>query len=224
MNKKQTFFWTILIVVIASSTAYSFKYLFNRLRNVETKLDKILTTPQITDNDGGKNNLQTQETYSVDSCGESCKKIVSDIVSKAIASVSSTTKIIEKKTTTKSFGTVYVPMGTSYTTTATDWYTIDDTGVYINLENDYGASAKVSWEALLKVAHGNGQAYARLWDDTNKIAVMGSELTSINNSEYQFVSSGNIPFWKGRNLYKVQVKSLNSFEVFITGGKIRITY
>ena len=115
-------------------------------------------------------------------------------------------------------------MGSTYTTTSTDWYSLDDTEIYIDLTNDYGSKASVSWEAQLMVAHGNGQVFARLWDDTNKIAVNGSELTTINNPSFSLVSSGVIPFWRGRNLYKLQIKSLNSFEVSITGAKIKISY
>ena len=92
------------------------------------------------------------------------------------------------------------------------------------LENDYGDGAKVSWEASLKVAHGNGKAFARLWDDTNKIAVDFSELTTTDNVDFEQVTSKYLPFWRGRNLYKVQIKSLNSFEVTYSGGRIKISY
>jgi len=76
----------------------------------------------------------------------------------------------------------------------------------------------------LKVDHGNGQVFVRLWDDTNKITVNGSEMSTVNNADYKLVTTGDIPFWQGRNLYKVQIKSLNSFVVSYTGGKIRISY
>jgi hypothetical protein len=66
--------------------------------------------------------------------------------------------------------------------------------------------------------------FARLYDSTNKIAVSGSELTTINNVSYQHVSSPQLALWRGRNLYKVQVKSLNGFEITYSGGKIKITY
>jgi hypothetical protein len=120
--------------------------------------------------------------------------------------------------------TSYIPMGSTYTTTSMDWYTLNDTEIYIDVLNDYGSDAVVSWEASLTVAHGNGQAFARLWDDTNKIAVNGSELTTVNNPSYFLVSSGTIPFWRGRNLYKIQIRSLNSFEISITGAKIKISH
>ncbi|KKQ37362.1 MAG: hypothetical protein US53_C0020G0015, partial [Candidatus Woesebacteria bacterium GW2011_GWA1_37_7] len=120
--------------------------------------------------------------------------------------------------------TTYIPMGSSTIVTSTDWVDVPDSGVYIDLERDYGKSAKVSWEASLKVAHGNGKAFARLYDDTNKIAVDYSEITTENNVNFKQLSSGNLPFWRGRNLYKVQLKSLNSFEITYGGGKIKVSY
>lgn len=76
----------------------------------------------------------------------------------------------------------------------------------------------------MKVAHGNGQAYARLFDVTHGIAVAGSEISTTNNSSYLRVNSGNLGLWAGRNVYRVQLKSLNSFEITYTGGRIRITH
>lgn len=154
-------------------------------------------------------------------CDESCKSEINRLVSEATATLSATRVVT---TTASSPKTDYISMGTTYTTTSTDWVTIEDSATYIDLVNDYGKNAKVSWETSLKVAHGNGQAYARLYDDTNKIAVNFSELITVNNDQFKQVSSGNLPFWRGRNLYKVQIKSLNSFEVTYSGGKIKVSY
>lgn len=134
-------------------------------------------------------------------------------------------RVVEREVVTQeTSGTDYVPMGATHTTTSKDWSTIDDTAVYIDLINDYSSDATVSWEASLKVAHANGQAFARLYDATNNIAVDFSELTTKDNDSFERVSSGNLPFWRGRNLYKVQIKSLNGFEVTYSGGKIKIRY
>ena len=222
MNKKQIFLTSSVAIILLFSTVLSFLYLSQRLNNLESRIVNLVNN-SANISETAVVESPTEKTTS-DYCGDVCKSVINDIVSSAIATISSSERVVEKTVTTKPVGTIYIPMGSSYTTTSTDWYTLDDTEVYIDLENDYGSGARVSWEALLKVAHANGQAFARLWDDTNKIAVNGSELTTVNNSDYQFVSTGTIPFWKGRNLYKVQIKSLNSFEVSITGGKIRVTY
>ena len=120
--------------------------------------------------------------------------------------------------------TSYITMGGTSTTTSTNWIDVPGSGVYVDLAHDYSLSAYVTFTAVLKVAHGNGQAFVRLYDATNNIAVTGSELTTINNATDTQVTSGRLNLWSGNNLYKVQIKSLNSFEITYTNGKIKISY
>jgi hypothetical protein len=220
MSKKLFIPIIFIIILYSIVTAFLYLYLLDRIEKIELKVDQSTSATENLQNKSGK----VSEVIP-SGCGDVCKQVVSDIVSKAISTVSSGTKVIEKTIVSpaKTKATSYIPMGSTYTTTSTDWYTLNDTEIYIDLINDYGTNATVSWEASLMVAHGNGQAFARLWDDTNKIAVNGSELTTINNASYSLVSSGNVPLWRGRNLYIVQIKSLNSFDVSITGAKIKIS-
>lgn len=120
--------------------------------------------------------------------------------------------------------TDYITLGSTYSTTSTTWLDVPDAQVYVDLANDYVSDAYVTWEASLKVAHGNGKAFARLYDSTHNIAVDGSEISTENNADFLYVKSGSLPFWRGNNLYKVQIKSLQGFEVFISNAKIKITY
>lgn len=221
MNNKTVtllvFVFSLLFFLVGASFFYQSRR-FDRIESQIGTLSSVKTNFQ-------ENDKTVPEISTVDNCGSVCKQTINDLLSKAISTISSKTKVTEStKVVSKNIGTSYIPMGTTYSTTSTDWYTLDDTAAYIDIASDYGTNVKVSWEVSLKVAHGNGQAYARLWDDTNKIAVNGSELTAINNPAYLLVSSGNLSFWSGRNLYKLQIKSLNSFEVTLTGGKIKITY
>lgn len=146
----------------------------------------------------------------------------------ALSTISGTKETIIKETkevvNTSGSQTSYIPMGSTATTTSTDWVDVADSKVYIDLINDYAENAYVTWEASLKVAHDNGKAFARLFDETNGIAVSGSEITVENNSSFVQKSSGYLPLWRGRNLYKVQIKSLNSFEVTYSSGKIKIKH
>jgi hypothetical protein len=222
MSKKQLLAIILTLSFFTIGVSFAFMYLYNRLIKVETSYNEV---SQLFNNPQDSNHITAVDYTQKDSCGELFKQIINDSVAKAISTISAKTKVIEKTVgTEKAAGTAYIPMGTTFTTTSTDWYTINDTAIYIDLVNDYGKNATVSWEASMSVDHSNGQAFARLWDDTNKIAVNGSELTTINNSAFALVSSKDLPFWRGRNLYKLQIKSLNSFEVSLTGGKIKIQY
>ena len=206
----------VLLITAVISLAAGMYYLYTNQQEISKKIESL---------QGSKGSDPNLDVRILEDCNQSCREEIAKAVSDALSDIPSITTetIIEKETiVTKSQGTDYISMGASATTTSTDWVYVDDSAVYIDLENDYGGDATVSWEAFLKVAHGNGQAFARLYDDTNKIAVDFSELSTENNVEFSQKSSGNLPFWKGRNLYKVQIKSLNSFEVTYSGGRIKV--
>lgn len=118
----------------------------------------------------------------------------------------------------------YIPIGGSSNTQNADWTDVPNAQVYLDLANDYNKNAKASWEAFLKVENANGTAYARLYDATHSIGVVGSEIKLTDNDKYTLVSSGNLNLWSGRNLYKIQIKSLNTFPVYVDSGRIKITY
>ena len=157
-------------------------------------------------------------------CDDECKRIIKEEIDRAVSTLSATakTQIVTYKAADKQ--TQFIPLDSTYSTISTSWVDIPGTEVAFDLAEDYGDNAKVSWETSLKVAHGNGEAYARLYDSTHGIAVSGSEISTTNNVDYKSVSSGYLNLWSGVNTYKVQIKSLNSFEVSYTGGKIRISY
>lgn len=161
----------------------------------------------------------------IDSCGTACKSEIQRVVSEAMATLSAkpqtttktTTAPIEKKTS-------YISLSGPITTTSTAWVDASGVEVYVDLTNDYSKDATVYWEATLSVANGNGQASARLFDVTHGIAVNGSEISLTNNATPTLVSSGNLSLWSGKNLYRVQLKSLNSFVVTFASGRIKIVY
>lgn len=168
-------------------------------------------------------NVVTEKT----GCDETCQKQIAAEVSRAISTISGTvkdgavSKIIESVAKPQ---TSYIPLDGSSSTQSTDWVDAEGVEVAFDLADDYSANAKVAWEASLRVANANGTVYARLFDKTHNIAVSGSEISVINKADYQRISSGNLNLWAGRNIYRVQIKSLNSSKVDYTGGKIRISY
>jgi hypothetical protein len=152
-------------------------------------------------------------------------KMISDAFNKSTASPKQTT--ITTKTNTQTSVTTprtsYIPMGSTFVTTSQDWVSVPDSEVYIDVENDYGKNAYITFEASLKVANGNGQADIRLYDATHGIS-NGSELYTQDNSDFVYIHTDKLNLWEGRNLYKVQVKSLNGFEVTVSNAKIKVTY
>lgn len=170
--------------------------------------------------------LKEVQIQEVDECGDKCREVIGEEISKATATISaaSTQKAQTPPTPSLKGQTSYISLSGPFSTTATDWYDLKGVEAYIDLEKEYGKGANVSWESSLKVAHGNGAAFARLFDVTHGIAVSGSEISTTNNADSKLVTSGNLNLWAGRNLYRVQIKSLNSFEVTFGEGRIKISY
>lgn len=225
LGKLKPFLYFILVLtVVGLGSGLVFTYLkVEKLDKAITNLSKDSSSQQLV--------IPSQEAEmpsSTSACGSDCKKEIDKRVSAAIATLSGSTKetVIEKQTvvTQVTGGSDFIPMGTTFSTTSTDWVDVPDSTVYLDLTNDYSEDASVSWEASLKVAHANGKAFARLYDGTHNIAVDYSEISSENNATYERVTTRDLPFWRGHNLYKVQIKSLNSFEVTYSGGKMKVQY
>jgi hypothetical protein len=169
---------------------------------------------------------QTTPQY-IDQCGESCKKQIEEIVTKnsKVETVKTVTITPFPVVTAKAKAqTAYIPIAGPLSSTSKDWYDLAGTEFYLNFNTDYGKSAYANWDASLKIKDGNGTVYARIYDVTNKIAVNGSEILVSNKGDLTQVISGGLSFWAGNNLYRVQLKSLNGFEVTFGSGRIKIIY
>lgn len=126
--------------------------------------------------------------------------------------------------TTNDLSTTYIPMGSTGSTVSTDWVTLPDAVAVVDVKTDYGTNAYVQFEAFLRVDYGSGTGFVRLWDDTNKIAVVGSEMSVSDEIDPTYLLSNKLEFWSGRNTYKVQIRSLNGAGVHYSSGKIKVSY
>lgn len=152
-----------------------------------------------------------------DECGDGCEKAIDEKVSEVFSKLP---KSGDSKKINTGLGVSYIPVGTDFSSTAVDWTDVKGGEVYIDIA-DYGLSPTFSWDVSLKIANASGEARTRLFDVTNGIAVSGSEL-SVASSDYTTVSSGDLPFWRGRNLYRVQIKSTTSQSVSFASGRIKV--
>jgi len=117
----------------------------------------------------------------------------------------------------------YLNLNGASTIQSTDWTDIKSTDAWINLEGEYGVAAYVDWEAAIKTSSSGSKVFVRLYDATHNIAVNGSELES-NSTVSVRVASGRLYFWRGQNIYRVQIKSLNGLDATFDGGRIKIVY
>jgi len=124
----------------------------------------------------------------------------------------------------RDFDTLYIPLGSTGSTTSTEWTTLPDAVAVVDAKTDYEDGAYIQFEAFLKVDYGSGTGFVRLWDDTNKIAVIGSEMNIENKIDPTYLLSPKLELWNGRNTYIVQIKSLNGAAVHYSAGKIKVSY
>jgi hypothetical protein len=160
-------------------------------------------------------------------CDASCQKEIADQVSRAMATLSASHKVNVVNpfpvSTSKPQDT-YIQISGSGSTQSTVWTDVPGTDFSFDVTRDFDKSAKFAWEGFLKITSANGTAYARIYDVTHGIGVDGSEILVVDKGEFTRANSTNMNFWAGRNLYRVQIKSLNTFNVDYMGGKIRISY
>jgi len=162
----------------------------------------------------------------IDSCGPVCQQTIDQKVAEAMATISGEetvreTTVVQKTTETVSQPTiVYIPLGGGGSTTSRDWADVGNAEVYLDI-SDYPNLDRAYFEAFVRIKHGNGRAFARLYDVTHTIGVQGGEVYTDNES-FTLVESGSLTFWQGKNLYRVQVKSLNGYEAFYDSGRIKL--
>ena len=162
------------------------------------------------------------KTEYVDQCGEECQKYISDRMTelqnnKVVATVKPTVKPAVK-TKVRKEQVLTIPGEGSVS--AMDWTDITATNFYFDTK-DYPGLIEVYFEAKMKLLNGNGYGYTRLYDVTNGIAVNGSE-NNTNSQTEVWTKSQKVYFWAGKNLVRVQAKSLTADTVVYTQGRLRI--
>jgi hypothetical protein len=160
-------------------------------------------------------------------CDAACQKEIADQVARAVATLSASPKVTvinPLPVSTSKPQDTYIQISSSGSTQNTDWTDVTGSDFSFDVIKDFGKGVKFAWEGFLRVANANGTAYARIYDVTHKIGVDGSQISVVNQGDFTRVSSTNMNFWAGRNVYRVQIKSLNTFNIDYTGGKIRVSY
>ncbi|MFZ5366197.1 MAG: hypothetical protein ACOZBZ_02790 [Patescibacteria group bacterium] len=183
--------------------------------------------PKITET--AKTTFETPMPTPAEICTPQCKTYIEEEVSKAVSGLPTPSTVKEKivqSTPTPSGATgakvVYIPIISSASTVKMDWTDIASSDFYFDL-SDYPGAKTVRWEASLKSLHGSGKIYARLYDVTNKRAIDYSDLETISDS-FTLVRSSDLTIWRGNNLYRVQMKSINGTEAFLEQAKLRVIF
>lgn len=165
----------------------------------------------------------------IDQCGAECQKYIDSRlaqfstpfptptpISPLVPKFSSPTTAVKPKTRAVS----YVTVPGSGNTSTNDWTALSGTDFYFNAA-DYPGLVEVYFEANIRLFNGNGAAYVRLFDVTHGIGVQGSEVQT-SSQTVKIVESGKVTFWSGKNLIRVQAKSLTADTAVFDSGRLRI--
>ena len=159
----------------------------------------------------------------IDSCGPTCQQYVDDKISQSLANLPTPkpNEIIAPVIKKSKIRTVsYLPLSTGGQTMNRDWTNLSGTDLYLDT-HDYPGLIEIYFEANIHLFNGNGQAFVRLFDDTHGVGVQGSEISTAFQKDTAVVS-GKLSFYQGKNLIKVQAKSLTADTAIFTSGRLKI--
>ncbi|MFZ2153587.1 MAG: hypothetical protein WAV41_06080 [Microgenomates group bacterium] len=154
---------------------------------------------------------------SEDSCGPACQKYIDSKI--VVPTLIPTPKpIYAPRTRVRAVS--YVPIPGAGITTSNTWANLSGTDFYFDTA-DYLGLKEIYFEVNAHLFNGNGTAFIRLYDVTHSVWITGSEITTNNQSDTALVSS-KVLFASGRNLIRVQAKSLTADTTVFTSGRLKI--
>lgn len=100
------------------------------------------------------------------------------------------------------------------------WTDLPGTEFYFD-ESEFPDLIRAYFEANMKLLNGNGRAFLRLFDVTHGVEIWGSEITTTSQQNTVVVSTP-LTFRPGRNLIRVQAKSLTADTTVFTSGRLKL--
>jgi hypothetical protein len=180
-------------------------------------------------------NTQTAEiipTQIADTCGDKCRQYIDTKIAeaagpsaqpKSTVTPAPSVKIVPLAAPTakpKVRSVQYVTIPGSGSATTNDWTNLGGTEFYFD-KSDYPGLVSVYFESNMKLFNGNGMAYVQLFDATHGIGVQGSDVQT-NSQTDTVVTSGQVTFWAGKNLIRVQAKSLTADTAVFSSGRLKV--
>lgn len=143
------------------------------------------------------------------------------IVSNEPTSTPMLTRSVGTTVTNKKIRTVaYVTIPGSGSSKSLTWENIVGTEFYFD-KSDYPGLTEIYFETNMNLLNGNGKAFVRLYDSGHNIGVDGSEVSSVGQPAGIY-TSGRLNFWAGKNLIRVQAKSLTADTTVYNYGRLKI--
>lgn len=113
-------------------------------------------------------------------------------------------------------------LGSSGGVTTQDWSGLSSLSVSVD-PADFPGYKSFQLEVELQQFQGNGTAYARLYNNTDKLAVFGSE-TSTSSFNYTWVSSQTFSLPSSKKTYILQLKTTTGYTASANNFRIKVNY
>ncbi|MBP9817123.1 hypothetical protein KBC75_00015 [Candidatus Shapirobacteria bacterium] len=162
-----------------------------------------------------------------DTCGTNCQKYIDSKINQAIIALPTSKSTIQTTVITsvpvsrsKIRAVSYLPIPSTGSTGNNNWSDLPGTDFYFD-KADYPGLVSIYFETNIKLFNGNGTAFIRLYDVTHGVGIQGSDVQT-NNQPDTAVVSGQVSFYQGKNLIRVQAKSLTADTAIFSSGRLKI--
>lgn len=212
-SDKHSFWWLIILIADLVVINLLMLYLFIRPANIQ----KINLSENCDKKCQENINLKLKE---ISDQLENLKISLSSISVTPVATEKPIVKTVVKPRN-KVRTTTYVNISGSGSTLSNSWVDISGTEFYFDTR-DFPGLVNVYFESNMKLFNGNGLAFIRLFDSTHGVGVQGSEVQTNSQSD-TIITSGQVSFYAGKNLIKVQARSLTADTTIFNSGRLKIT-
>lgn len=118
---------------------------------------------------------------------------------------------------------VYIPLGWNGSASTQDWSSVTSQSISID-PADYSGYTSMQFEANISVYQGNGTAYARLFNSTDALAIIPSEVsgktdtpTWVSSATFQLPSTT-------KKTYVLQVKTTTGYASQVQNARIKVNF
>lgn len=160
---------------------------------------------------------------SLDSDTKTCDKNCVAQLYESIKNATSSTKLAQSNSGSSQQGSpvkeYFVNFG-SGSSTSDVWEDVIGLQAYVD-STQYGVIKRVVFEASLHIPTGNGKAYVRLYNNTDKHPVWFSEMT-LEGGQPKLLVSQPIALDSGNKLYQVQMKTTLKYQTNLAQARLHI--
>lgn len=227
-----------VVLLIALATGFAFFKYFNKSSPSQIKMPYTNPASSVSEDDSTPSSNLTSPLSPKESEGEpeSLSPAQSgtvatrvdilegklSVLQKRIESIESKTTTSQTTSTSSKAPSYEFALGSSGGVTTQDWSSMSSLSATFDPAN-YPGYKSFQLEVELQQFQGNGTAYARLYNNTDKLAVFGSDV-STPSFTYTWVSSQTFSLPSSKKTYILQLKTTTGYTASANNFRIKVNY